>query len=76
MSIEEVAQYVTITNLRVRFLALVIEQAISGPSFRYYAVSEWSVMGSCACNGHASVCAPAPGEELASNKVRNLAITA
>lgn len=41
------------------------------PMFQYFAVSEWVVEGTCMCNGHASMCAPAPGESIAQDKVHN-----
>ena len=41
----------------------------AGDGYQYYSVGEWVVTGSCMCNGHASICALAPGETLASGKV-------
>ncbi len=40
-----------------------------GPGYQYYAISEWTVEGTCMCNGHASMCVPAPGESISSDKV-------
>ena len=45
---------------------------LAGTRYQYFAVSEWNVEGTCMCNGHASMCAPAPGEAIAQNKVHEL----
>ena len=66
-SSEESANYRRITNLRVRLLAQFTQDL--EPGFQYYSVDEWVVRGSCMCNGHADMCAPVPGEELATGKV-------
>ena len=42
---------------------------VSSEEYQYYSVGEWIIRGTCMCNGHASTCAPAPGESLASDKV-------
>lgn len=56
-----------ITNIRV----ILLDQFVFGSDDRsqYYSVGEWVVRGTCSCSGHASVCAPAPGETLTSDKV-------
>ena len=59
--------YREITNLRVVLLGQFHLGA--GDGYQYYSVGEWVVTGTCMCNGHASTCAPAPGEPLASDKV-------
>ncbi len=66
---EESACYRDITNIRVVMLDLYPEAIISNSSFQYYAVREWIVRGSCMCNGHADMCVPRPGEEVAEGKV-------
>ena len=40
--------------------------------YQYFAVSEWNVEGTGMCNGHASRCAPAPGEAIAQDKVHEM----
>ena len=60
-------KYKEITNLRVRLLGQF--DLGSDEGYQYYSVGEWLVWGTCMCNGHASTCAPAPGEPLASDKV-------
>lgn len=58
---ETVAAYKNITNLRLTLVQ---------PSFLSdYELTEWKVIGSCMCNGHASLCAPLFGESLTQDKV-------
>ena len=35
-------------------------------------ISEWEALGTCMCNGHASMCSPVEGESLFENKVKVL----
>ena len=65
-----VLAYRQITNLRVRLISMFQLQLPPNPMYQYFAVSEWVVEGTCMCNGHASMCAPAPGESIAQDKVR------
>ena len=37
--------------------------------YEYYAIREWSVQGTCMCNGHGT-CAPREEEQLAEGKVQ------
>ena len=64
--------YTQITNLRVRLISMFESVRLAGTRYQYFAVSEWNVEGTCMCNGHASMCAPAPGEAIAQNKVQNV----
>ncbi len=52
-------------------VSLFQEVIASGLEFQYYAISEWTVEGTCMCNGHASICIPAVelGETINSEKV-------
>ena len=54
------------TNLRVRLFG---QFNLGSSDYQYYSVKEWVVNGTCMCNGHAAMCAPANNESLASNKV-------
>ncbi|XP_065918231.1 laminin subunit beta-1-like isoform X1 [Dysidea avara] len=55
---DEQWQYQTITNLRLQLLGThAVEE-----TEQYYGIFEWSVYGSCLCNGHADECIPLPGE--------------
>ena len=66
-STADAVAYREITNLRVRLLAQF--DLANDDRYQYYSIGEWVVTGTCMCNGHASTCAPAPGEPLASDKV-------
>ena len=59
--------YQTMTNLRVRLVNPFMNLGVN-ESYIYYAIYEWSIQGTCLCNGHGE-CAPLLGEELADGKV-------
>lgn len=42
---------------------------------QYFAISEWTVNGSCLCNGHATQCQPVAGESVSPNKVSYVMMT-
>ncbi len=44
--------------------------SIDGPISNLVSISEWSVQGTCMCNGHASICSsPIEGEDIYPGKV-------
>lgn len=59
--------YQTMTNLRVRLVNSFANLGVN-ESYIYYAIYEWSIQGTCLCNGHGE-CAPLQGEELVDGKV-------
>ena len=65
-SMSDSIEYMQITNLRVRLLG---QFDLSSTDYQYYSVGEWVINGTCMCNGHAAMCAPAPNETLATDKV-------
>ena len=65
--------YRIIANLRL-VIDEINENALFGDCNNFLAVNEWTVTGSCMCNGHASTCAPVDGESIIVNKVSNYEI--
>ena len=59
--------YRTLTNLRVRLVSPFANLGVND-SYVYYAIYEWSIQGTCLCNGHGE-CSPLEGEELVDGKV-------
>lgn len=62
--------YQTMTNLRVRLVNPFDNLGVND-SYVYYAIYEWSIQGTCLCNGHGE-CSPLEGEELVDGKVSHL----
>lgn len=64
---QQMLDYQTVTNLRVRLVTPFANLGVN-ESYVYYAIYEWSIQGTCQCNGHGE-CAPVQGEELVDGKV-------
>ena len=64
---QQMMDYQTVTNLRVRLVNPFANLGVN-ESYIYYAIYEWSIQGTCLCNGHGE-CSPLPGEELVDGKV-------
>ena len=62
----------SITNLRLNLTSLNSEN--DEDCFQYFAITEWTVNGSCQCNGHATQCKPVIGEPIFPNKVSTLCV--
>ena len=64
---QQMLDYQTVTNLRVQVVTPFSNLGVN-ESYTYYAIYEWSIQGTCMCNGHGE-CAPVQGEELVDGKV-------
>ena len=67
---QQMVEYQTLTNLRVRLVNPFANLGVND-SYVYYAIYEWSIQGTCLCNGHGE-CSPLEGEELVDGKVSHL----
>ena len=54
----ELLEFQTVTNLRLRLVEFFI---VSGSD--YFAIYDWSVTGTCLCNGHGT-CSPVSGPAI------------
>jgi hypothetical protein len=61
-SYEVQQSYKIITNIRLNLTSTYYDDTNSSSCDRYFAISEWSIEGTCSCNGHAEECLPANGE--------------
>ena len=66
---EDIDAYQIIYGLRI-VVDEINENSLYENISNVLSISEWSIEGTCMCNGHASMCSPVDGESLHPEKVK------